>query len=503
MESALMLLEGFKDIVTFQNLLSVFVGSALGIAIGALPGLNASMGIALLLPLTYGMSALPAIVLLLSIYCGAIYGGSITAILLRTPGTTAAACTVFDGYEMAQNGEPGRALSMAATASFIGGIFSVIVLIFLSPPLARMALMFGPAEYFSLCFFGLSIISSLSADNMVKGLISAVIGLLLGTVGLDIVTGVPRFTFDIVELLNGISFIPVLIGLFAVSQVFITVEKEVKELGGVKQAISGLTISLKDLFSVSGTITRSSIIGTLVGILPGAGATMASFISYNEARRWSKTPEKFGKGCLEGIAAPESANNAATGGAMVPLLSLGIPGSETTAVLVGAFMIQGLRPGPLLFNENPELVYGLFAGMILANVAFFILGMLGARLFSQVTKIPNRVLVPMILILATIGSFAENNSLSDVFLMFSFGVVGYFMRKFEFPVAPLVLALVLGPMAESNFRRGLIISAGDWTTFFTRPISLVFLALGSATLIMPFIRMIRDHRKTREVPPSV
>jgi putative tricarboxylic transport membrane protein len=294
----------------------------------------------------------------------------------------------------------------------------------------------------------------------------------------------------------------VLIGLFAVSQIFITVEKEIQELGGVKQAISGLTISLKDLVSVTGTVIRSSIIGTLVGILPGAGATMSSFISYNEARRWSKTPEKFGKGCLEGIAAPEAANNAATGGAMVPLLSLGIPGSETTAVLVGAFMIQGLRPGPLLFRENPDLVYGLFAGMVLANIAFFVLGMLGARLFSQVTKIPNRVLVPMILILATIGSFAENNSLSDVFLMFSFGVVGYFMRKFEFPVAPLVLALVLGPMAESNFRRGLIISAGDWTTFFTRPISLVFLALGFATLIMPFIRMIRDHRKTREVPPS-
>ncbi|MDR1621870.1 MAG: tripartite tricarboxylate transporter permease [Synergistaceae bacterium] len=495
MGSAFLLLDGFKDVLTWNGLLSVFVGSAFGITIGALPGLNASMGVALLLPLTYGMAPLPAVVMLLSIYCGAIYGGSITAILLRTPGTTAAACTVFDGYEMAQNGEPGRALSMAATASFIGGIFSVIVLVFLSPPLARMALMFGPAEYFALCFFGLSIITSLSTDNMIKGLVSAVAGLLLGTVGIDIVTGVSRFTFDMPELLNGVSFIPVLIGLFAVSQVLVTYEKGTDDLGGAKQKISGVTISWKDLRDCSGTIARSSVIGTIVGILPGAGATMASFISYNEARRWSKHPELYGKGFIEGIAAPESANNAATGGAMVPLLSLGIPGSETTAVLIGAFMIQGLRPGPLLFRENPQLIYGLFAGMVLANIAFFVLGMLGSKLFAQVTKIPNRILLPVILLFASIGSFAESNSLTDVFLMYFFGVVGYFMRKFEFPVAPLVLALVLGPMAESNLRRALIISAGNWSTFATRPISAVLLLIGFLTLIMPFVRMVKDRKK--------
>ncbi|GHS98484.1 C4-dicarboxylate ABC transporter permease [Synergistales bacterium] len=497
MESVLMLMGGFRDILSFQGILSIFMGSAFGITIGALPGLNASMGVALLLPLTYGMAPLPAIVMLMSIYCGAIYGGSITAILLRTPGTTAAACTVFDGYEMAQNGEPGRALSMAATASFIGGIFSVIVLVFLSPPLARMALMFGPAEFFALCFFGLSIITSLSADNMVKGLISAVVGLLLGTVGIDIVTGVARFTFNFAELLNGVSFIPVLIGLFAVSQVFITFEQNILELGGVKQAISSLRISMKDLWSVSGTITRSSIIGTIVGILPGAGATMAAFIAYNESRRWSKTPERYGKGCLEGIAAPESANNAATGGSMVPLLSLGIPGSETTAVLIGAFMIQGLRPGPLLFREQPRLVYGLFAGMFMANVAFFVLGMLGSKLFAQVTKIPNKILLPTILVFATIGSYAESNSLTDVFLMFFFGSLGYFFRKLEFPVAPLVLALVLGPMAESNLRRGLIISGGDWSTFVTKPISLTLLAIGFFTLVMPFVRMYKERKKAK------
>ena len=494
MDILALLFNGFQEVCTWQAMLSIMVGSALGICIGALPGLNASMGIALLLPLTYGMTALPAIAMLLSIYCGAIYGGSITAILLSTPGTTAAACTVFDGYALAQRGEPGRALSMAATASFIGGIFSIVVLLFLAPPLASVALMFSPADYFALMFFGLSIISSLSEKHIIKGLISAVMGLLLATVGIDVISGTPRFTFDVPELLNGVSFIPALIGLFAISQLFITIEKQLLEGTGVKRLMSVVTIRLRDVVAVAGTLLRSSIIGTMVGILPGAGATMASFISYNEARRWSKHPEAYGQGSLEGIAAPESANNAATGGAMVPLLTLGIPGSETTAVLVGAFMIQGIRPGPLLFRDNADLVYGLFAALILANIAFYLLGMLGARVFSQVSRIPERVLIPMILSLATIGSYAENNSLVDVFFMFSFGVLGYFMRKFKFPVAPMVLALVLGPMAESNLGRALVISGGDWSIFVTRPISLTFIVLGFGSLLWPIVREWRANK---------
>lgn len=488
-----LLLEGFEQILTINNIFIVLFGSGIGIIIGALPGLNASMGVALLLPLTYGMEPLSAIVMLLGIYCGAIYCGSITAILIKTPGTTAAACTVYDGYEMAQKGEAGKALGMAATASLIGGLFSVIVLIFLSPPLARIALAFGPPEYFALAFFGLSIITSLSTDNMIKGLVSAVLGLLLSTVGLDILTGYPRFTFGNVEMLNGISFIPVLIGLFAVSQVFINVEKNAA-YGEVKSKISGMMLSLKDVLSVWTTILRSAIIGTVIGILPGAGATIAAFIGYNEAKRWSKHPEKFGTGILEGIAAPETANNAATGGAMVPLLSLGIPGSETTAVLVGAFMIQGLRPGPLLYRDHPELVYGIFAGLIMANIAFYLLGMFGARIFAQVTRIPYRILLPLIMVFAVVGSYAENNSLFDILLMLIFGIVGYFMKKFEFPTSPLVLALVLGPLTESSFRRGLIMSQGNWSIFIARPISLVLIIIGLITLISPFYNMIKKSK---------
>ena len=503
MDILAMMANGFGEILTWQSLLSIIVGSALGICIGGLPGLNASMGIALLLPLTYSLTALPAIAMLLAIYCGAIYGGSITAILLSTPGTTAAACTVFDGNALAKKGEPGKALSMAATASFVGGIFSVIVLIFLSPPLANVALMFSPADYFALIFFGLSIVSSLSEGQMVKGLISAVLGLLISTVGIDIISGTDRFTFGIPELLNGVSFIPALIGLFAVSQLFITVEKKVLEGGEAAKYVSTAIINFKELMGVKWTLARSSVLGTLVGILPGAGATMAAFISYNEGKRWSKHPEEFGKGSLEGIAAPESANNAATGGAMVPLLTLGIPGSETTAVLVGAFMIQGIRPGPLLFRDNPDLVYGLFAALILANIAFYVMGMFGARLFAQVSKIPEKVLIPLILSLATIGSYAEHNSLVDVAFMFGFATLGYFMRKFKFPVAPMVLALVLGPMAESNLGRAMVISGGDWSVFYTRPISLTFMILGLLSLFWPMIRGFRGARAQKSCAPDI
>lgn len=499
MEILALLAHGFEEVATWQSLLSIILGSALGICIGGLPGLNASMGVALLLPLTYGMTALPAIAMLLSIYCGAIYGGSITAILLSTPGTTAAACTVFDGSALAKKGQPGKALSMAATASFVGGLFSVFVLIFMAPPLAQIALMFSPADYFSLIFFGLSIVSSLSEDHIVKGLMSAVLGLLISTIGIDIISGTDRFTFGVAELLNGVSFIPALIGLFAVSQLFITVEKKTSEGTEGAKYISTAIINLKDFLSVKWCLVRSSVLGTLIGILPGAGATIAAFIAYNEGRRWSKHPEEFGKGCLEGIAAPESANNAATGGAMVPLLTLGIPGSETTAVLVGAFMIQGLRPGPLLFRDNPELVYGLFAALILANVTFYVMGMLGARLFAQVSKIPEKVLIPLILSLAIIGSYAEHNSLVDVVFMFGFAVLGYFMRKFHFPVAPMVLALVLGPMAESNLGRAMVISDNDWSVFYTRPISLTFMIFGLASLLFPIFREIRNKRRRESI----
>ncbi|MDN5301162.1 MAG: putative tricarboxylic transport rane protein [Thermoanaerobacteraceae bacterium] len=489
-----LLLEGIRTIFQPYNFLITCFGTAMGILFGALPGINASMGVALLLPLTYGMSPVAAMAMLLGIYCGAIYGGSITAILINTPGTTAAACTSFDGYKLARQGKAGKALGMAAIASYIGGTFSVVVLMILAPVLAKVALSFGPPEYFALAVFGLSIITSLAGEHLVKGLISGAFGLMLGTIGLDMINGSPRYTFNQVNIYDGISFIPVLIGLFAVSQVFINAESP-SGLSIKDAKILGLLPSFSELKSVAATIFRSSAIGSFIGILPGAGATIASFICYNEAKRWSKHPEKFGTGILEGVAAPESGNNAATGGAMVPLLSLGIPGSETTAVLLGAFMIQGINPGPLLFRDHIDVAYGIFAGLLLANLAFLIMGLFGVKIFVRVLQIPYRILLPLIIALAFVGSYSVKNNLFDVGLMLAFGVLGYFMRKLQFPTAPVVLALVLGPMAEGSLRRAMIMSHGSWAIFIRRPITLLLLILTVVSLFFPIIREKLSKRK--------
>lgn len=482
-----LLLNGFIEVLVPYNILIVFFGVLMGMLFGALPGINASMGVALLLPLTYGMSPIAGLTMLLGIYCGAIYGGSITAILINTPGTTAAACTTFDGHKLAQQGKAGKALGMATIASYIGGTFSVFVLIFLAPVLAKVALKFGPPEYFALAVFGLSIITSLAGDSFIKAIISGLFGLMISTVGMDMMNGTPRYTFNQVELLDGFSFIPVMIGLFAISQVLINVESSMS-LAMKQTKIHGLLPSFSELKSVGPTIARSSIIGTLIGILPGAGATISAFICYNEGKRWSKHPEKFGHGSLEGVAAPEAGNNAATGGAMVPLLSLGIPGSETTAILLGAFMIQGISPGPLLFRDNIAVAYGIFAGMLLANLAFLIIGLFGVKIFVKILQIPERLLMPLIVSMAFVGSFAVKNSLFGVGIMLTFGIIGYFMRKLKFPISPVVLALVLGPMAEASLRRSLILSGGSWMIFVQRPITLVLLIVTVVSVMFPIIR---------------
>jgi putative tricarboxylic transport membrane protein len=456
------------------------------------------MGVALLLPLTYGMSPIAGLTMLLGIYCGAIYGGSITAILINTPGTTAAACTTFDGHKLAQQGKAGKALGMATISSYIGGTFSVIVLIVLAPVLAKVALKFGPPEYFALAVFGLSIITSLAGDSFIKAIMSGVFGLMIATVGMDMMNGTPRYTFNQIALLDGFSFIPVLIGLFAVSQVLINVETS-RSLSMKDTKILGLLPSLKELKSVGPTIARSSIIGTFVGILPGAGATISSFICYNEAKRWSKHPEEFGNGSLEGVAAPEAGNNAATGGAMVPLLSLGIPGSETTAILLGAFMIQGISPGPLLFRDNIHVAYGIFAGLLLANLAFLIIGLFGVKLFVKILQIPERILMPLIISMAFVGSFAVKNSLFNVGIMLAFGLIGYFMRKLKFPITPVVLALVLGPMAEASLRRALILSGGSWMIFIQRPITFTLLVVTVISVMFPIIREKMTGKKANSI----
>ncbi|MBV1756692.1 MAG: tripartite tricarboxylate transporter permease [Dethiosulfatibacter sp.] len=493
-----LLLDGFVEILVPYNIMITFFGVLMGMLFGALPGINASMGVALLLPLTYGMTPIAGLTMLLGIYCGAIYGGSITAILINTPGTTAAACTTFDGHKLAQQGKAGKALGMATISSYIGGTFSVIVLIVLAPVLAKVALKFGPPEYFALAVFGLSIITSLAGDSFIKAIMSGVFGLMIATVGMDMMNGTPRYTFNQVALLDGFSFIPVLIGLFAVSQVLINVETS-RNLSMKDTKILGLLPSFKELKSVGPTIARSSIIGTFVGILPGAGATISSFICYNEAKRWSKHPEEFGNGSLEGVAAPEAGNNAATGGAMVPLLSLGIPGSETTAILLGAFMIQGISPGPLLFRDNIHVAYGIFAGLLLANLAFLIIGLFGVKLIVKILQIPERILMPLIISMAFVGSFAVKNSLFNVGIMLAFGLIGYFMRKLKFPITPVVLALVLGPMAEASLRRALILSGGSWMIFVQRPITFVLLIITVISVMFPIIREKMTGKKANSI----
>lgn len=478
---------GLAKVLRPDIFLLLLLGVWGGIAIGSLPGLTATMGVALLLPLTFGMEPEAGMLLLLGIYIGAIYGGSISAILLRTPGTPAAAATAFDGFEMAKRGEAGKALGISTTASFIGGFVSTLMLITISPILARIALKFSAPEYFALAVFGLSIISSISGKSPLKGIIVGVFGLLLATVGMDPMTSYPRFAFGNVNLLNGFSFIPVMIGLFGLAQALYNVEES--EQGVViQQKVEGVLSALSEVKRILGTAIRSAIIGTFIGIIPGGGADIAAFVSYNEAKRWSKNADKFGTGIPEGIAAPEAGNNGVTGGAMIPLLTLGIPGDAVTAILLGALMIQGLQPGPLLFKEHGDLVYTIFSGLLVGNVLMLISGLLGIRLFIKVLSVPKNVLTPIIFILCVVGSYAMNNSFFDVGVMLISGVIGYIFMKLDFPASPIILALILGPMAESNLRRSLIMSGGSYSIFFTRPISAVLLVLAVITFVTPLLR---------------
>jgi putative tricarboxylic transport membrane protein len=487
-------LQGLATVMSPQTLIFIILGVAAGITIGALPGLTATMGVALLLPITFSMSPINGILLLCGIYIGAIYGGSITAILLRTPGTPAAAATALDGFELAKKGEAGRALGMSTLASFVGGTISTILLMLISPQLAKLALKFSAPEYFALALFGLSIITSISGNSIVKGLMAAAIGILLSLVGIDGITGFPRFTFQNVNMLNGLSFIPIMIGLFALSQAFSSIEDIVKNRK-IEQKIKSVIPTLADVKTTWKTMLRSSLIGTFIGIIPGAGGDIAAFVSYNEAKRFSKHPEKFGTGLIEAVAAPEAGNNGVTGGAMVPLLTLGIPGDSVTAILLGALMMQGLQPGPLLFTEQGATVYTIFIGLLVGNVVMLILGLAGIRVFTKIVSIPSYILTPIIFALCIVGSYAINNSLFDVKVMFISGIIGYFMNKLEFPSSPIILALILGPMAEGHFRRALVMSNGSASIFFTSPISLVFIIIAVITLFWPIVKPLLKKKK--------
>ena len=480
------LMVGFMTIMEPLNFLSVFMGVLGGMIIGAMPGLTAPMGVALLIPFTYGMMPVPAITMLVSLYCGATFGGSIAAILVHAPGTPAAAATTFDGYPLAQKGQAGKALGMACISSGLGGLFSVVVLILLAPVLAEIAIKFGPPEYFALSVFGLSMISSLGSQSVVKNLLGGTIGVFISCVGMDSISGFSRYDFGLTHLMDGISFIPVMIGLFAATEIFRQAEGGIRKVV-IDRKISGLLPTWKEIKSVKTTLVRSSLIGTFIGILPAEGGTVASFIGYNEAKRFSKTPEKFGTGCLEGIAGPECANNAATGGAMIPTMALGIPGSGTTAVILGALLIHGMRPGPLLFIQNADVVYAVFIGMFFANLMFLGLGLGGAKIFSQILRVPNYVLSPIILVLCVVGTYALHNNMADVWIMLICGLIGYKMKSYGFAAAPIVLGLVLGGLIEVSLRRSLIVFDNNPFVFFTRPWSLAFIILTVLGLCMPLI----------------
>lgn len=476
------IIQGFLHVLHPLHFPFLFFGVAGGIIVGALPGLTASVGIILLLPFVYQLDASTAMVMLCGMFCGAIYGGSISAILISTPGTPSAAATVLDGYPLAQKGEAGKAIGVATIASATGGIISTFCLMFIAPQLARFALKFGPEEYFALMIFGLTIIASVSGKSLIKGLIAGFFGLLIATVGLDPVTGYARFSFNIPNLMTGFTLLPVLIGLFAISQIFVQLETVGMKICHYKQEIKNVLPSFKELKKLFVVIIPCSFLGTFIGVIPGTGGAIASFLAYSEAKRWSKNPESFGKGNIIGVAAPEAANNGTTGGAMVPLLSLGIPGDVVTAVMLGALLLIGIRPGPLLFTEHPEIVNPIFAGMLLANVLILLLGILSVRLFPQVLKIPNSILFPVIFTLCFLGAFSLNNSVYDMFIALVFGIIGYIMKKNDFPVAPIVLGVILGPILEDELGRALIISHGNWKVLFQSPIAIFFYVISTLSL---------------------
>ena len=476
-----------------QNILIVLTGAAGGVLIGCIPGLTSTMGIALLIPFTYGLSIVPSIGMLLGIFCGAMYGGSIAAILINTPGTPAAAATVMDGYPMGQKGEAGRALSIALFSSFCGGIIGALIMTFLSPIVSRMALKFGPAEFFTLAIFGLSVIISISGKSIVKGLMSAFFGLILASVGMDKVSGYLRFT-RMIGFYDGMPFIPALIGLFALSEVFNNIENILKTQK-IAAKISGVLPSWQDLKRIAVTIVKGSFIGAFIGSIPGAGGDIAAFVSYSEAKRSSKHPEDFGNGAPEGVAAAECANNACSGGAMIPMLSLGVPGDSNTAVLMGAFILQGFQPGPMMYVEHLDIVYAVFMSMIVANIAFLLVGMAGVRIFAKVISIERKLLIPAIMVLSLVGAYAINQNMFDVFLAIIMGVVGYLLQKYQFPLSPILLALILGPMSETNLRRFMQIYDGQFLKIFTKPICVIFIVLAIGSLVSSVINARKINAK--------
>jgi len=472
----------------------VVIGTLGGVLVGAMPGLSSTMATALLLPFTLTMEPVPAIALLSALYCAGTFGGSITAILVNAPGAPPAAATAFDGYPLAQKGYAGKALGLAAVSSVIGGIFSVIVLLIAAPLLSRVAYNFGPPEYFALAVFGLSMLATISGESALKNLIGGAIGVLIATVGMDFTTGIERFTFGNWALSEGIHFIPVMIGLFAGAE-FI---KQSGKLNQEKVRVALTAVQLPTLADIKfclGTIARSCGIGSFIGLLPAEGGTVAAMMGYNEAKRFAKDKSQFGKGDLRGIAGPEAANNAATGAAMVPTMALGIPGSATTAIILGALLVHGLRPGPHLFNEQPTLLYSIFLAMLISNIAFGVFGFIGAKLFARITLIPTVFLWPAVFILACVGAYALEQAMLDVWIMIAAGLLGFVAQRYGFSAAPIIMGLILGELVEGTMKQSLIIFDHSWLGFLERPIVVTFLVLTLASISLPLLAELRARRR--------
>ncbi len=487
-------LMGFQVALQPGNLFFCFMGVLIGTLVGVLPGLGPVAAMSLLLPTTFHVSPVAAVIMLSGIYYGAMYGGSTTSILVNMPGEAASVVTCLDGYQMARKGRAGAALGMAAFGSFIAGTLSIVGLMLLAPALAQLALKFGPPEYFSLMLLGLVIVTFLAGSSMPKALMMAAFGLFLGSIGMDIMTATPRFTFDMYFLMDGIGLVPVVMGLFGVSEVLLNVESKIEREIFVTK-IKGLLPDANEWRASAWPIVRGSVIGFFLGILPGGGAVISSFVSYGLEKKLARHPERFGSGAIEGVAGPESANNAAAGGAFIPLLTLGIPANAVMAMLLGALTIYGMQPGPMLIKQHPDLFWGVVTSMYIGNAMLLVLNLPLIGIWVKILKIPYAVLFPLILLFCLIGAYSLNNNVGEIGLMLFFGVVGYLMKKFDYEAAPLVLAMVLGPMMEDALRQSLIMANGSAAIFVTRPISLAVALLVLVLLVLPIIPWVKKKRE--------
>jgi len=480
---------GFSISLTPMNILYCLAGCFFGQIVGVLPGIGAPTAVALLLPLTFSINPTSAIIMFAGIYYGVAYGGTITSVLINVPGESSTVMTCLDGYQMALKGRAGAALSVAAVGSWISGTIAVAILMCFAPALAKFALRFGPAEFFGLAFMSFGLLTVFGAEQPLKTVISTLIGLLISTIGLDVISGMPRFAFGIPQLLGGFDFIVIICGIFGLAEVFNSIEEpEEGNLIKAKMRLHDLFLTKAEWIASRWAIVRGAIIGFLTGIIPAGGITTASFLAYLAEKKVSKHPERFGQGAIEGVASPEAANNAASISGFAPLLALGIPGSPTTAVMLAGFMMWGIRPGPLLFQTKPDLVWGLISSKFIGNLILLLMNIFLIPLFVMILRVPYTILMCFIVIFAAVGAYTVNNNIFDVWMMLGFGVLGYIMKKLNYPIVPLVLALVLGNLAENSIRQALTISGGNFAIFFTRPISLLFIVVGVLAYLSPVIR---------------